>query len=158
MAIEKERLKPKEQSLLEFWNMRRAGRTMPERTDIFPEDLFPWLGFLHLLEPVDGGNDFKYVIFTTRTLVGADQDMTGKRVSDWGDDRVEHALRLYGAVMRHACPVYNAEPERHEDDWVVYSRLCLPLGRNGNVTHIVAMLTEEKDKLIAPIHPTTIAF
>ena len=156
MSVAKDWLTENELSLLQFWDSLRAGRTMPERQDIVPEDLFPWLGFLHLLEPIDGGRDFRYVIFTTRTLVGRDKDMTGKYVSDWGDERVVHAMRLYRAVVENARPVYNSTPERHEDDWVVQSRLCLPLGKGDTVTHIVSMLTPVKGDYRDPIHPTVI--
>ncbi len=156
MFVPKERLTEKELSLLQFWNGRRAGRAMPERSDFRPEDLFSWIGYLHLLEPIDGGRDFRYAVFTTRTLVGEDQDMNGKRVSDWGDERVEYALRLYGAVIEQARPIYNMVPERHKDDWIVYSRLCLPLGTKDGITHIVAMLTQVKGEFSDPIYPTAI--
>jgi len=156
MLITREMLTEKELSLLQFWNARRAGRAMPERADFVPEDLFPWIGFLHLLEPIDGGRDFRYAVFTTRTLVGMDKDMTGKRISDWNDDRTGFALQLYGSVLDHARPVYSALPERHREDWVVYSRLCLPLGANGIVTHIVSMLSPLKEKTTDPIPPTVI--
>jgi len=156
MSVAKELLKENELSLLQFWDSRRAGRTMPERSDFKPEDLYPWLGYLHLLEPIDGGRDFRYVIFTTRTLIGKDKDMTGKCVSDWGDDRVVHAIRLYRSVVDLAKPVYNAIPERHEDDWGVYSRICLPLGTQDTVTHVVSMLTPVKGDYSNPIQPTVI--
>lgn len=154
--VPKDILKKNERSLLDFWDARRAGRVMPKRTDINPEDLFPWIGYLHLLEPVDGGHDFRYAVFTTRTIIGADNDMTGKRVSDWGDERVVQAMRLYGAVLEQGRPIYNAVPERHENDWIVYSRICLPLGTAEGVTHILAMLTRVKEKLHEPIYPAAI--
>lgn len=157
MLLAAETLTESEISLLRFWDSRRAGRAMPERTDIAPEDLFLWIGYLHLLEPIDGGRDFRYAVFTTRTLIGANKDMTGKRVSDWNDDRTGLAMELYGAVLKHAQPIYSALPERHKDDWVAYSRLCLPLGTADAITHIVSMLSPIKDKHSAPIRPTVIA-
>lgn len=156
MSVAKELLKENELALLQFWNARRVGRTMPERSDISPEDLFPWIGYLHLLEPVDGGRDFRYAVFTTRTLLGRDRDLNGKYVSSWGDERVGYAMRLYGAVMEHARPIYSALPERHKDDWVVYSRLCLPLGSRDKITHILTMLSPRKGEGIDPVHPTVI--
>lgn len=148
MSDVKEKLKENELSFLEFWDKRRDGRVMPERADFAPEDLFPWIGHLHLLEPIDGGRDFRYAIFTTRTLVGKEQDMSGKLVSDWQDERVVHALNLYRSVVDHAKPFYNAIPERHREDWVIYSRLCVPLGQAGTVTHVVSMLTPRQRRAI----------
>lgn len=157
MAVAKARLTAKERSLLQFWNTVRAERAMPERSDFVPEQIFPWIGFLHLLEPIDGGRDFRYAVFTTRTLLGRDKDLNGKRVSDWDDERAGFAMRLYGAVLEHACPIYSALPERHEDDWIVYSRICLPLGPKEKITHILAMLSPREDEVIDPILPTVIA-
>ena len=155
--IAQEKLNEKQFSLLHFWDARRAGRDMPERSDLVPEELFPWIGYLHLLEPTDGGRDFRYAVFTTRTLIGLDQDMTGKRTSDWGGTRSVHAAQFYGAVVKHARPIYSALPERHENDWVVYSRIGLPLGTNGEVTHILSMLTRLKGEQGDPIPPTFVA-
>lgn len=156
MSVGQERLKENERALLQFWNMRRNGRAMPERADFTPEDLYPWIGFLHLLEPVDDGNDFRYAVFTTRTVIGATKDMTGKRVSDWQDERARAAKDLYGTVLRIAGPVYSAVPERHEDDMILYSRLCLPLGKGEKVTHIISMLTPVRDARPETIPPTGI--
>lgn len=156
MLVAKERLTEKELSLLQFWNTRRAERAMPERSDIRPEDLFPWIGFLHLLEPVDGGRNFRYAVFTTRTLLSRDRDLNRKCVSDWGDERVGFAMRLYGTVLKHARPVYSALPERHEEDWYVYSRICLPLGTGDTVTHILSMLTPREDEVIDSVLPTVV--
>ena len=156
MTITKDRLTEKELSLLEFWNSRRGSRAMPQRSDFLAEDLFPWIGFLHLLEPVDNGRDFRYAVFTTRTLLGRDIDLNGKFVSDWGDDRVGFAMRLYGTVMRTGRPVYSILPERHKQDWYVYSRICLPLGSADKITHIVAMLTQHEEIPDEQILPTAI--
>jgi len=157
VAVAKENLTENELSLLRFWETLRAGRTMPRRQDFVPEELFPWIGFLHLLEPIDGGRDFRYAVFTTRTLLGKDRDLNGKCVSHWDDERTGFAMRLYGAVMQHACPIYSALPERHENDWVVYSRICLPLGSREKITHILAMLSPRDGEVIDPILPTVIA-
>lgn len=156
MAVTKDSLTEKELSLLAFWDSRRGNRAMPKRSDFLPEDLFPWMSFLHLLEPIDNGRDFRYAVFTTRTLLGKDVDLNGKFVSDWDDVRVGYAMRLYGTVMETSRPVYSIQPERHEEDWFVYSRLCLPLGSAGGITHIVAMLTPRDEKLDEQILPTAI--
>ncbi|RVU38281.1 PAS domain-containing protein [Hwanghaeella grinnelliae] len=156
MAVVKEKLTENERALLQFWKTLKADRTMPERKDLVPEELFPWIGYLHLLEPIGGGRDFRYVVFTTRTLLGKDRDLHKRCVSNWDDERAGFAMRLYGAVMEHARPIYSVLPERHKNDWVVYSRICLPLGSRDKITHILAMLSPHDGGVIDPILPTVI--
>ncbi len=158
MVNAKERLTEGELALLTFWDACRKGRPMPERTDFTPEDLFPWMGYLHLLKPIDDGADFQYMVFTTRTLLGQDQDMSRKRVSEWPDKRADFARQLYRTVMTHRHPVYSLIPERFERDMVLYSRVCLPLGKDGRITHIMSHLTPQDDADVDPIFPTVISF
>ena len=156
MAVSQARLNTSELSLLQFWDGRRGDRVMPERADLAPEDLFPWIGYLHLLEPVDGGADFRYAVFTTRTLIGVDQDMTGKFISDWDEVRAGYAKRLYSTVMEHVRPIYSVLPERYQDDWVVYSRVCLPLGVGTTITHIMSMISYIESGVSETVLPTVI--
>ncbi len=158
MAVARSKLNTSELSLLQFWDGRRGDRTMPERPDFAAEDLHPWIGNLHLLEPVGGGADFRYAIFTTRTLIGVDQDMTGKLVSDWDELRAGYAKRLYSTVMEHARPIYSALPERYHDDWIFYSRICLPLGRGETITHIMTMISHIEEGLEETVLPSVIEF
>jgi len=156
MTVPLGRLTENERSLLQFWESRRNGRAMPARADIAAEDLFPWIGYLHLLEPIDGGNDFRYAVFTTRTLIGSDKDMTGKCVSDWGGERAGYALQLYSTVMECARPIYSVLPERYKDDWIIYSRICLPLGIEGTITHIMSMISFMEDEQTDTVLPSII--
>ena len=146
MAVPRDALTQKELGLLTLWESRRDGRDMPTRGNLIAEDLFPWMGSIHLLVPVEGGADFRYKVFATRTLLSKDPDLTGKLTKDWPDERSKRALKLYGTVYTEGCPIYSALPERHQLDWIFYSRICLPLGSKGVVTHIVSMLTRHRGR------------
>ncbi len=158
MVNAKEQLTEGELALLTIWDARCKGRPTPERTDFTPEDLFPWLGYLHLLTPIDNGADFHYTVFSTRTLLGQDQDMTHKRVSEWSDKRAEYARQLYSTVMTHQRPIYSLVPERFERDLVLYSRVCLPLGKEGRISHILSHLTPQDNIHANPIFPSVLTF
>ncbi|MBL6599632.1 MAG: hypothetical protein ISP41_12130 [Alphaproteobacteria bacterium] len=130
--------------MLAFWEAKRAGRSMPRRTDFVAEELREWIGWLHLLRPVPDGDDldFIYEVFSTRSSIGAHYEMTGRRVGEWDDDRVAVALEFYRAVMREKSPVTFAAPERFEKDFIAFRRIALPFGDETGITHILAHLSE----------------
>lgn len=133
-----------EKRLLAFWETKRAGRPMPRRSDFLAEELREWIGWMHLLRPVPDGPDFDFIyeVFSTRSTIGAEREMTGKRVGEWDDARVEVALAFYRAVMREKSPVMFAAPERFENDFIAFRRIALPFGDETGITHILAHLSE----------------
>jgi hypothetical protein len=145
-----------EKRLFAFWNAKREGRLMPSRADFVAEELSEWIGWMHLLRPVDDGVDFIYEVFSTRSFIGTPREMTGRRVGSWNDGRVEVALEFYRAVIRGKSPVLFAAPERFENDFITFRRIALPFGDNGEVTHILAHLNEtpidgSSDRVPVPI-------
>lgn len=150
-----------EKRLSAFWQAKRTGQLMPSRADFVAEDLTEWIGWMHLLRPVDDGRDFTYDVFSTRSSIGANQEMTGRRVSEWDDERVQVALKFYQLVIREKSPVMFAAPERFENDFITFRRIALPFGDNGVVTHILAYLSEvpmegSEDRLPVPLSTGTI--
>lgn len=153
-----------ERRLLAFWNTKRAGRSMPRRSDFLPEELKQWIGWLHLLRPVpvDGDIDFVYEVFSTRSSIGAQREMTGKRVGEWDDARVAVALEFYRCVMREKSPVTFGAPERFDNDLIAFRRIALPFGDESGITHILAHLSEisiagAANRVPVPLSADTIA-
>jgi hypothetical protein len=146
----------REVRLLTFWNTKRAGRPMPRREDFVAEELQEWIGWMHLLRPVDGGDDFVYEVFSTRSPIGSQREMTGRRVGEWDDQRVEAALAFYRTVMREKSPISFAAPERFHDDFMAYRRLALPFGDDTGVTHILAHLSKTTMEGVPNIEPIAI--
>lgn len=144
-----ENLTSNEEALLGLWNSLRADRPMPSRDDLQTEDLFNWIGWLHLLIPVDNGADFRYEVFGTEELPREDPDMTGRCVSEWHDDRANRAEVFYGAAFAQKRPVYSCLPDRNDSDWLLISRLCLPLGNENGVDHLLCLLTR-RDSSVPP--------
>jgi hypothetical protein len=133
-----------EKRLLSFWDRKRAGRTMPNRSDFVAEELQEWIGWMHLLRPIQGvdGLDFIYEVFSTRSSIGGNREMTGRRVGEWDDERVEVALEFYRSVMRESSPIMFAAPERFQNDYLAFRRIALPFGDASGITHILAHLSE----------------
>ena len=68
-------------SLYDLWDQKRGPRKMPRRKDIEVTELQAWLGWIVLVDVVDGGLDFVYRAYGSEiaSLFGTDQ--TGKRAS-----------------------------------------------------------------------------
>ena len=58
-------LPPSLTRLLSLWDSKRSGKIMPARRDFSLEDLWPWMGYLHLVELEQSGTDGRYRVFAT---------------------------------------------------------------------------------------------
>ncbi len=136
---------PEEIALIKFWADLTGARDMPQRADFVVEDIWRWLPWLHLVQPMNNGTDFKYLIFSNRYSSQQTHERTGRVVSEWPDEQKTKALSSYKAVLKHRRPLYLAIPERYDKDTQVYSRVFLPFGTGNTVEHILVMLTERKN-------------
>ncbi len=135
---------PEEIALIKFWADLKGTRDMPQRADFVVEDIWRWLPWLHLVQPMNNGTDFKYLIFSNRYSSHRTHEQTGRVVSEWPDEQKKKALSSYKAVYKNRRPLYLAIPERYERDTQVLSRIFLPFGQGKTVEHILVMLTERK--------------
>lgn len=137
-------LLPREHDFLTLWADSRDGAAMPVRRALPPERLAPWLGWLHLLRPEKGGRDFRYEIYSTRSFASRPPEMTGRRVSEWQDERTAYALDFYRQAFRTAGPVYSRSATTPGVEWTTFSRLCVPLGEEGRITHLLTLMSERR--------------
>jgi hypothetical protein len=127
--------------LYNLWSAKRGNRHMPDRAAFTPADLRPWLGDLHLIEVIDGGRDFLYLIYGTSIGRYNDVEMTRRRVSDWGEAMRAAAMRTYTKIVREACPYLVRQNETAQGRLHSNHRLVLPLSRDGRtVDHILTHL------------------
>src|SRR5690349_9111742 len=70
-------------ALLDYWEVKRDGRPMPDRRDIDPAELPPKL-LPHLLlgETLDGGTRWRYRLVGTEIVRRLGFDPTGKYIDD----------------------------------------------------------------------------
>jgi hypothetical protein len=126
-------MQPKLNALLDFWNLKRAGRRMPARKDFDVFELRDWLGYLHLVQIVDGGEDFLHVIYGSDIALIHGLDLTGKKLDAIPAARRESVRRAYAAACKSRAPLFI------EDDPVLQSslerveNLILPLSSDGRV-------------------------
>jgi len=123
---------------------------MPERSEIQPEDLAPWIGWLHLMEVLNGGEDFLYRIFGSEAGGATGHRLHKKRVSDWMPPFRERALSVYRKTILERAPVYMCRFEAFGPaDQSTFSRVAVPLGSatSGVSTHVLSFVTKHSGNL-----------
>jgi hypothetical protein len=110
-------MQPQLVSLLEFWDRKRGGRRIPARKEFDVFELRPWLGYLHLVEVIDAGRDYRYVIYGTDIAMAFGIDLTGKTLDAVPPSARDAIRNAYVAVRA------SGEPLLIEDDPVLQSSL-----------------------------------
>jgi hypothetical protein len=115
----------------------KAGDTPPVSA-IDPTAMRYILGWLMIMEPVDGGADFKYRLYGSDIVQTMQRELTGCRLSDSWPNFANWSAQLYREVMAHKHPVLSRHsPQRYVavDRW---ERLILPFADDrGNVTRLL---------------------
>lgn len=125
------------QGLLELWSARRAGRRVPRRPDLPFEDLKPWLGRIMLVEPVEGGGDFRYRLFGTEVARELGRDLTGHSIRTFGDALGDVFVEVSREAFRDAQPIYLHYDPPESMSFRRRSVLVLPLGEGDVVTMLL---------------------
>jgi hypothetical protein len=132
---------PEQFELFQLWLRKRGARAMPSKADLPAPDLRPWLGDVHLIEVIEQGRDYRYLIFGTDIARYYDVEMTRRLASEWPDAMREAAFATYGRVTRDACPYLVRQNEVAVDRVFSNHRLVLPLSNGGQaVDHILTHL------------------
>jgi hypothetical protein len=123
--------------LFRYWDQRRAGRAMPARGDIGPEDFRRQLPGI-LLVDVEGEDEagigiFRYRLVGTGEVALRGHDPTGKLVQHgFFGPSLQDVLDCYETVRRDCTFLY--DPLRYrtpEGKWADEHTLFLPLSEDG---------------------------
>ncbi len=117
------------QYLLEFWQQRRRADGLLPRNAIDPVALRRALGYIMLLDVIDGGSDFRYRLYGTIIAERTGFDWTGRRLSEMAAQVPTGTFyeAVYRSVMRRRQPIYtiSGSPLHVAATW--WSRLILPV-------------------------------
>lgn len=128
---------PRTAALLEFYRWLPAGAGPPQRSLADAVSLKPWLGNLMILEPIDGGEDFRYRLYGTAIAEVAGFDMTGRRVSDFASRTGAFFMGIYQRAMADDSVWLTHNLGEHARRFVVWERLVLPFATAPGDRHIV---------------------
>jgi hypothetical protein len=114
--------------LLDYWTSLAAGREMPRADEIDAVDMGPALGFIILVDVVEGGVNFRYRLFGSALASASGFDMTGRLVTDHRASPHVHGFYLaaYRAALRRREPLFTNHGPSHAVRTKAWHRLVLP--------------------------------
>lgn len=122
-----------------YWSGLPRVDGVAQQTRVEPEAIVPALGYVMLLDVIDGGQDFHYALFGSKIANVAGFDMTRKRLSEV--PTTSPARRLfhagYLAVVRHRTPLLLVQQAPDSIMIGSWHRLVLPLGRGAEVLRLL---------------------
>ncbi|HET7593937.1 MAG TPA: PAS domain-containing protein [Stellaceae bacterium] len=132
---------PQLRFLLRYWSELAGERDMPMAKQIDALEMRPALGYINLLDVLEGGEDFRYRVFGSIIAAVAGYDMTGRKMSALKTVpyMVELALATCRAVVQRGQPLLTEHrPPPSAVPTVAWHDLVLPLaGEDGSVVRLL---------------------
>jgi len=131
---------PELKFLLSYWTGLKVGGDPPRHASIDPSDMWSALGFIMILEAIEGGADFRYRLYGSKIADRSKIDMTGKRLSEFAIHPTTRAFFMagYRAVMNRREPLKTFHAHAPEIAITSTTRLILPLANaDGAVTRFL---------------------
>ncbi len=121
--------------LIRYFERKSAGGIDVPAAMLDPAEFRPALGYVNIVEPVNGGCDFRFRIFGTFVAAVTGQDLTGQFVSQIpaSDYVVDHALACYRAAFARRLPLLSMRIPLGAENTHRWERLVLPFVGPANV-------------------------
>lgn len=130
---------PQLRTLHRYWNDCRGADELPPSSRIDPLQVTSALGYVMLLEPVDGATDFRYRVYGSRIVEYSRVEMTGRCVWDIPAPLVAaYFVATYRAVVTRRQPLFAHHRTHHAIQIAQWDRLILPfVGDDGAVDRLL---------------------
>lgn len=124
---------------LDYWQAKRAGRSMPRRRDIEPAELRDVLAHLQLTEVIGGGQRFRYRLVGTAIVEAFGAEFTGKYVDELvSGERDSFVHACYRAVCASRRPAFvRSKYVTTRNVELTANRVLLPLSENGKTVNLI---------------------
>lgn len=132
---------PQLRFLLDYWSTLAANGALPTRRQIDPFAIRPALGYVMLIDVVEGGRDFRYRLYGSIIAWVSELDMTGRLMSAHPASIyvTEFALAANRAAVQRRLPIYTERTPALAAKTTRWQRLALPLIDDaGEVTCFLA--------------------
>lgn len=127
--------------LFNHWLKLAGDAPPPHFREIDALQLGPALGYIMLLDVVDGALDFRYRLFGSKIARISDLDMTGRLLSEHTASpyMVEFSIALYRCAVRERRPVYASRHPVGTERTARWLQLALPLRDDaGTIARLIA--------------------
>jgi hypothetical protein len=128
---------------LQVWNELRGDGVFPQRDQVTPRRLAPFLRSVTLYELVNGGEDFQRRVMgdATARIFGVSPVGNRANLNTMSAGMGDVVCRLNIAVAKRRAPLaLRGWLKRAEGDLVFHETVLLPLGsKGGEVSHILAV-------------------
>jgi hypothetical protein len=126
--------------LIHYFDRKFAASERAEGATLDPAEFRPALGYVNVVEPVDGGRDFRFRIFGTFVAAVTGCDLTGQLLSQMpaSDYVVDHALACYRAAHARRLPLLSLRIPLGAASTRRWERLLLPfVDASGTVSRLL---------------------
>jgi hypothetical protein len=146
MAAWLETCHPDVRLVLEYWQRKCAGRAMPSRADVDPNELRRFLPHITLVDVVADERRFVYRLVGTAEVELRGYDPTGRAVADaFFAASADEALKHYEAARASGAPHYVADPYQAVDRFIGEEDLFLPLSNDGASVNMIMVFSISRD-------------
>ncbi len=128
------------QFLLAYWKNLSDGDGRVAADEIDPLNMWPALGFVILVDVVEGGEDFRVRVYGSAIAQSVDVDVTGKLISEtpWQGVVMDFFYAVYRAVLIRPEPLYTEHEPPADVGVKLWHRLMLPLvSGDGEVCRVL---------------------
>jgi hypothetical protein len=120
--------------LLDHWRSLAGNGDLPPSAAIDPSALVFILGWLMIIDPLEGGADFAYRLYGSSIAEVTGRDLTGCKVSDSFPDFAAFTSEIYRSAMQSRRPVLTRHTPHRRMSISRWERLILPFaGSDGSV-------------------------
>jgi hypothetical protein len=117
----------------DYWERQRGSSAMPQRRDILPADMKPYLRHILLADVVGKGEDFRYRLVGSELQRYFSGNPTGKVMSEalaaFGPDTVTRTIATYRAVVERRSPLrIRGSGSLYSQNTKLFDALLAPLG------------------------------
>jgi hypothetical protein len=146
MADWKSSCHPDTLKVLDYWEGKRRGRSMPRRADIEPGEIRQFLPYISLIDAVDDDRRFVYRLVGTGEVAVRGYDPTGKSVGDgYFASSAAAAMANYQRVCDSRAPYYESDAFQVVDRYINEANLFLPLSDDGEKVNMVLVFSINRD-------------
>ena len=128
---------PRLRLLHDLWQTHRDGAPAPRLADLDVFDSPHWLGHLSLLEAIEDGLDFRYLIYGRALAAYYGRDLSGKTTRDLSAAVGNLIRREYLQAYADQRPVLVERRRRVRGVSIMIAKLVLPLSSDGRAIDLL---------------------